>query len=122
MSNDKHNGWTNYETWNVALWMDNNEGDQNYWVERAEEVFRASQAGESYSSQTRAEAAAHTLSDEIKEQHMEACPTDLPGPGCFADLLSAALSCVNWYEIAEHYIADLDTVAIEKGEREEVEA
>lgn len=26
---DKYNGWKNYETWNVALWIDNDEGIYN---------------------------------------------------------------------------------------------
>ena len=25
-----YNGWTNYETWNVALWMDNDETSYTY--------------------------------------------------------------------------------------------
>lgn len=25
MSNQEYNGWTNWETWNVALWIDNEE-------------------------------------------------------------------------------------------------
>ena len=25
-----YNGWTNYETWNVALWMDNDETSYQY--------------------------------------------------------------------------------------------
>lgn len=30
-----YNGWTNYEIWNVKLWMGNNQGDQEYWRNRA---------------------------------------------------------------------------------------
>ena len=25
-----YNGWTNYETWNVKLWLDN-DGELDYW-------------------------------------------------------------------------------------------
>jgi len=32
----KYNGWTNYETWAVKLWMDNEEPSYRYWRERAE--------------------------------------------------------------------------------------
>lgn len=30
-----YNGWTNYDTWNVALWFDNDEGLQDYLTEFA---------------------------------------------------------------------------------------
>lgn len=33
---EKYNGWTNYETWNVKLWQDN-DGIDSYWIERAED-------------------------------------------------------------------------------------
>lgn len=29
MNNQEYNGWTNYETWNVALWIGNDEGLYN---------------------------------------------------------------------------------------------
>lgn len=31
MSNDKYNGWTNYETWCVYNWLDSDENTQEYW-------------------------------------------------------------------------------------------
>lgn len=29
----KFNGWSNWETWNVALWLQNIEGSSNRWCE-----------------------------------------------------------------------------------------
>lgn len=31
--NDNYNGWANYETWNVALYLDNDEGIYNFLLE-----------------------------------------------------------------------------------------
>ena len=45
MTNSTYNGWKNYETWNVALWMANDEGMYNLvsdWVhERVESGYRS---------------------------------------------------------------------------------
>jgi hypothetical protein len=103
MADTKYNGWTNYETWNVALWLDNNEGDQNYWNETAQEVYDAAEAEKSF---TRDEQATLDLMHRLQEEIEEAQP-DL-GASMWADLLGAAMSEVNWYEIAEHYIAEVD--------------
>ena len=32
-----YNGWTNYETWNVALWMDNDE--ESYQIARSSKNY-----------------------------------------------------------------------------------
>ena len=34
-----YNGWKNYETWNVKLWIDNEEGSYRYWEEVAGEIW-----------------------------------------------------------------------------------
>ena len=38
-----YNGWSNYETWNVALWLDNDEGSYNYWQDRTREIAEESE-------------------------------------------------------------------------------
>jgi hypothetical protein len=37
---DRYNGWTNYETWCVNLWLSNDEGSSRYWNAAAEDAWR----------------------------------------------------------------------------------
>ena len=106
----EYNGWYNYETWLVKLWIDNEEGSSRYWDETAQEVYDESEAETSF---TREERATLDLSDRLKNEFDEAQP-ELPG--FWADLLNAAMSEVNWYEIAEHYIADVEKESEEEEE------
>ena len=99
----KYNGWTNYETWNVKLWMDNDQGSYNHFNELAQDCYDNAEAEKSF---TRDERATLDLADALKDEFQEACP-DL-GASCWADLLLAALGEVNWYEIAEHLIEEVD--------------
>ena len=40
MSDDqRYNGWTNYETWAVKLWMDNEEGFYRAWQDRTQDAW-----------------------------------------------------------------------------------
>jgi hypothetical protein len=103
---EKYNGWTNYETWNVKLWMDNDQGSYAYYGELAQEVYDASKADGNPGD------ASYALAERIKDEY-ESAMADLldsakASSTVWADLLGAALSEVNWHEIAEHLIEDVD--------------
>lgn len=83
-----YQGHTNYETWAVKLWIDNEQASQEYWQERASECMDMPDAQ-------------YTLADWIKDETETLAPEI---EGVYSDLLSAALSSVNWREIAEGMI------------------
>jgi len=72
-----YNGWTNYETRTVKLWMDNEESSYRYWGAVANEAWEE----------------ANPLADQVST---------------WSDLLGAALSAVNWSEIANSLLEDGD--------------
>jgi hypothetical protein len=102
-----YNGWANYETWAVSLWLDNEQSSYLYWREQAD---RHRKEGPN-SSQVRFEiwtaeqAVRFNLADQVKEEVTDASP--LCGEASlYADLLGAALSEVNWLEIVDHWLAE----------------
>lgn len=95
MNHKEHNGWYNYETWAVALWMDNDEGSQERWADEAQTRLKMARGD--------ADEATYGLETAIKVQHEESVP-ELQGFA--ADLLNAAMSEVNWREIARHLVED----------------
>ena len=91
----RHNGWTNYETWAVNLWMDNEKGQQDYWIEEVQMALKQDNP-------------VMHFADRLKDEHEEAADYMLKQAhyetGPLSDLLNGALSEVNWREIAQFWI------------------
>ena len=104
MTQDKtYNGWANYETWCVALWLENEEGTYRYWRETAREL--AARAGRKRGPHlTRAEQARVWLADRMREEIER--DDVVPPASLYADLLNAALGEVEWAEVADAFLAD----------------
>jgi len=98
-----YNGWSNYETWDVALWIDNEEGSYNYW---REQVTRAvDQNTNSVDDEVDRDSAISDLSRQLESEIKDSNP--LAGDASmYSDILSANLSEVDWYEIVEHWVDD----------------
>ena len=82
----EYNGWTNYATWNVNLWLTNDEGSYNYWMERARD------------------SEVNGLAILLEDEHKEAMP-ELDS-STYSDLLQHVLGSVNWHEIAKSLIEE----------------
>ncbi len=113
-----YNGWKNYETWNVALWIDNDQGAYHMRQEWAQESWNEAEADRTF---TREEVAKSSLAAKIKEYMEENNPL-ADEASTYSDLLSAALSEVDYYEIAENWLDDVEKEEDEAEEEESPEA
>ena len=107
MTDTTYNGWTNYETWNYKLWMD--QGGTDYWLSQAKDIATETESDDTF---TAIENTAFILADQLKAECEEAAEewmTDQASP--FADLLNSSLSAINWHEIATSILDDLDLAA-----------
>jgi len=92
MSDNTYNGWSNWETWNVALWLDNDYDLYKHWQSRAS--FAAMQ---DWSDPKQAK----TLAIEELAADLALNCEETPD---FDD--NDSLTDVNWEEIAESMLAD----------------
>ncbi len=96
MSDTTYNGWSNYETWNVNLWLSNEEPLYDE-VRRMADVAR---------DDTDIEQARQELADDLKPFVEELVFGNEEVYGIRGDLLNHALGMVDWYEIATTWIED----------------
>jgi len=102
----KYNGYTNYETWCVHLWLTNERPSYEHWRDVARQTMIDAdalppvKAGE----WTRRFGASQLLSERLQE-----CSHDteiLKSSSLYTDLLLAALGEVDWFEVAEALLDD----------------
>jgi hypothetical protein len=97
-----YNGWSNWATWNVALWIDNDSEWRYYFWKRAARVAIVDCGG----SRDRA---IKLIVGKLKYEH---APPDRP----HTDLDPDDWKQVNWTEIATHLLdAELDDIGDKSG-------
>lgn len=85
----RYNGWSNYETWCVELWLSNDYTDYTYLMEKISEL------DELYAIQSLLKETVENMVPELDAS-------------MFSDLINAGLSSVDWYELARHWFDDTD--------------
>ena len=100
---DGYNGWTNYETWLTALWIDNDQWTYN----EARGIVR--ECVEMATDDVSTSHVADQLKTWAEEQFIDpVTENEVRGVvGLAVDLLRAAWSDVDFYEIAENWISEI---------------
>lgn len=93
--------WTNYETWVVKLWIDNEEPNYRHWRAVAEELLDE----DGIEDDEDRESVRIDLAERLKNEHEGAQPLT-NSASVWSDLLTAALGEVNWREIACSLLED----------------
>jgi hypothetical protein len=104
-----YNGYTNYETWAVQLWIDNNESSSSYWRQvAAETYYHQAIEGVHFS---KVEDAICLLTEKLKDSYnnqMETVLSESNTSGTvWADLLNASVCAVNFGEIAKNIMESI---------------
>lgn len=96
-----YNGWKNYETWAVGMYLDGNyDGPGTYYMT----IDTVRDAMHNGGTAIQVAEALKDMVEEYNNPHMidDDHPTQLQG--LVADLFGAALSSVDWHELADAWI------------------
>ena len=97
MSDQKYNGWTNYETWNFKLWLDNDEKTQKWFEEKLKDsISSLSDRGKIKSIDK--------LSEILKNYAWDNVP--IIEASFYSDIMTASIRMVNFREIATVCLED----------------
>ena len=91
MMDKSYNGWTNWETWNFGLWLDNDEltyHEINQLIKGSKDVY--------------------DLSKKLEEWAYDSLDDEYIDSSFIMDFINGAIREVNFFEIAEHRIEERD--------------
>ena len=104
---EKHNGYTNYETWVVHLWISNNEIEQDFYEDLTISAYMDSEDTKYLSKN---EEARRKIVESLKGIYEEEIDGILEKSNTrstvWSDLIEKSISNVNWHEIADHMLED----------------
>ena len=109
----RYNGWSNYETWNFKLWLDNDETVRNYIIDEIKKIKAIGYDAEAYEVSNFLRS---YIDDNMPNLNVSTKSQSVHGSMCdkngfYSDILNAALRDINTYEIAESYLEDIKQVA-----------
>lgn len=100
-----YQGWKNYPTWAVALWLDNDRGLYESAIatvaQAAEDAERERAERKRWPRKKVSRNQVFAAADALKEWLEEEKP-ELEGP--WASLLQSAFEEIDWEELAEHFL------------------
>lgn len=100
------NGWRNYPTWCVNLWLSNDQDTYEQCREMAQAVAVMRDKELVIAGTIISRDRASVLAERLKDWVHNDLARDL-GATFEADLFGWALAHVDWRELAEHYLADV---------------
>lgn len=108
-TDESHQGWTNHQTWAVHLWINNEEGTWNYCRDMAREAVEDAEECDQVNDGiwTQNEARRFMLADRLKGYLAESNPLN-DNPSLYSDLLGSALEDINYDELADAFLEDLE--------------
>ena len=108
---EKYNGWHNYETWNMNLWLTNDSSFYEIAEERIEEIAKDESINEEYSNIDKMDVS-YKVSQWLEEyanamwmEDFQSCNFN-HSYGPLGDIANAAWNQIQCYDIAEHLVDD----------------
>lgn len=104
-----YNGWANYQTWAVILWLENDRGTYESVLELTRDTISEESTSEYWSvEQSNRYNVADAIKDQVEEwttdEEMDENSHGMVLAGLGRDLMGYALACVDWHEIADAWI------------------
>jgi hypothetical protein len=101
----EYNGWANWETWNMALWIGEDHDGEHILLQAREEIadFTDDEVVNVHEATSSLASWLRDFAEEVYLGHLN--KDDIKGPVADA-IYHSYLPKVEWYEIAKHYIEE----------------